>query len=109
MTESPVLHLNEETFSSTLASEKRPIVVDFWATWCGPCKAVGPVFEELAAEMTNVCFAKVNIEEAQAIAGEYGIRSVPTFVVIKDGQMVGSFMGALPKNQLKTRIEEHVG
>ena len=100
-----VPHLNEATFAATLASEQLPLVIDFFATWCGPCKAAAPIIEALAAEMPGVRFAKVDIEEAPTIVGEYGIQSVPTFVVIRDGKRVGTIVGVVPKAQLKAKIE----
>ncbi len=106
MASDKILALTDDNFNDKVSAESLPIVIDFWATWCGPCKAVAPAFEELATEMEGVVkFAKVNIEESPNIAGQFGIMSVPTFIVLKNGEKIGTISGALAKSKLKEKIE----
>ncbi|MFI3210483.1 MAG: thioredoxin [Peptostreptococcaceae bacterium] len=83
-------------------------VVDFFATWCGPCKMLTPVFEEASAEMTDVKFAKVDIDESLELAQKYSITTVPTILIFKDGEKVDSLVGFMPKNTLVQNVQKHV-
>jgi thioredoxin 1 len=96
-------HLKAENFNSVVSSGM--VVVDFWAEWCGPCRMMGPVFDELSNEMDGVKFAKVNITESQDLAQKFGVMSIPTLVLFKDGKEVDRMMGAIPKGMLKNWIE----
>jgi thioredoxin 1 len=107
MADDLVLHLNDSNFKTTIGDGGTPVVVDFWAEWCGPCRQIAPVFKTLASEMEGkVRFAKVNVDEANGTAGEFGVRSIPTFIVFKDGKVSGKITGAMPKEMLKQKIEE---
>ena len=99
----PTVDLTEETFEAALA-ENTIMFIDFWAEWCGPCKAFGPVYERVSEDHPDVLFAKVDTEDQQALAGSFGIRSIPTTVVFKEG--VGVFMqpGALPEEALQDLV-----
>ena len=100
-----ISHLTNETFKSTLASSASPVLVDFWAPWCGPCKAIAPILEELATELDGkLRIAKVNIDDNNEIAVEYGIRAIPTMVLFKNGQKVDEIVGLSPKASLKARL-----
>lgn len=101
-----VLHLNEGSFE-TFTGQSGISIVDFWAPWCGPCKRLGPIFEKLAGEMTDVHFGKVNTDENQGLATSLGIMSIPTLMVFKDGQRVDQVAGALPEEQLRQFIQQH--
>ncbi len=91
------------------ASLNQPVLVDFWAPWCGPCKAIGPILEKLEAEYGGAFkLAKINSDEEQQLAGAFGIRSIPTVVLLKDGQPVDGFMGALPEGQVRAFLDKHV-
>ena len=92
---------DQETGSGT-------VLVDFWAEWCGPCRMVSPIVEELSKEIPQVTFAKLNIDENQAVAQKMGITSIPTLVLYKDGQPVDKVIGLMPKPQLKSFVEKHV-
>ena len=83
-------------------------LVDFWATWCGPCRMVGPMIEELAAEMKNVTFAKIDVDENPDVAMGLGINSIPTLMLFKDGQLVERTVGARPKEDIRRMIESHL-
>src|SRR5690606_35412446 len=91
-----------------LKSKEVPVLVDFWATWCGPCKTLGPVLEKLAAEFNGgFLLAKVDVDKEQQLAGYFQIKSVPTVMLLKDGQIVDGFPGALPEGQLREFLKHH--
>ena len=98
--------LNSANFDSFVG--KGTVLVDFWASWCGPCRMLAPVFEELGKEVKKVKFAKVDITENEEIAQKYGVMSIPTLIIFKDGKEIDRRMGALPKDLLKKWIESKV-
>lgn len=105
-----VLELTDATFDQELAQSDELTVVDFWAPWCGPCRMVAPVIEELSGEMEGkVRFAKVNVDENQGIAQRYGVRSIPTIGFFQGGEAVGGVVGAYPKAALEQVIEKVQG
>ncbi len=99
-----MLELNKSNFDKEINSSKL-LVVDLWAEWCGPCRAMSPVLEELSKEMKNVAFAEVNVDENGEIASRYQVMSIPTFIFFKNGKEVGRSIGASPKSVLKSNIE----
>ena len=99
------------TFDEALAkakAEKKLVFVDCYTTWCGPCKMIGPIFEEVAGELTNAKFTKVNVDECPNLAGKYRVASIPTIMVFKNGEPVDTLVGFMPKNQLKDAVEKHL-
>ena len=97
----------DATFDSDVLQHETPVLVDFWAPWCGPCRMVAPIVEELAQEYDGrVKFVKLNTDENPMVAGKYGIRSIPTLLVFKGGDRVGEIIGFRPKGDLAKRLEE---
>ncbi|MFH1397255.1 MAG: thioredoxin [Candidatus Omnitrophota bacterium] len=104
-----LLHLNEGNFKKEVLESKSLVVVDFWAGWCGPCKMIAPIVEELAKEYTHkVKIAKVDIDDNSSIASQFGIMSIPTLVFFKNGKAVAQTVGAISKAELKRKIEENL-
>jgi thioredoxin 1 len=99
-----VVHANKENFAELRASAK-PVLVDFYADWCGPCRMVGPIVEEIAAENPDIVVAKVNVDNNPELASEFGVFSIPTMVVLKDGKVASKSAGARPKAQILAMLE----
>lgn len=102
-----ITNLDSDTFQSAINnSGDTPVVVDFWAPWCGPCKAIAPILEELAEEMgDSVKICKVNVDEANDIAGQHNIRAIPTLLIFKGGEVADQVVGLSSKADLKSKIE----
>jgi thioredoxin 1 len=98
--------VSDSTFDSEVLQSKNPVVVDFWAEWCGPCRMIGPALEELAAGALNgkVKIVKLNVDENPKTAAKYGIQSIPTLMIFKNGQMASRQVGAAPKQKLEQWI-----
>lgn len=104
-----VLHLTEENFDAQVLKASLPVLVDFWAEWCGPCKMIAPVIDEIAVELKGkVTVGKVNVDEAQELAARYNVMSIPTLLIFKNGEAVAQMVGAMSKDRLLAKIQEQL-
>lgn len=100
-----VIDLTEKNFDTTVTDASKPVLVDFWAPWCGPCRSIAPVVEELSNEFDGkMVFCKLNVDDSPTIPGRYGIRSIPTIMIFKNGQLVDQVTGAVSKSNLQEVI-----
>ena len=107
--EEKILHVSEKSFEQDVLQAAEPVLVDFWAPWCGPCQRVAPMLEELVSKYPGkLSIAKVNVDENAAIAAQYGVRSIPSLMIFKEGKMVDSVIGAIPLEELERFVSRWV-
>jgi thioredoxin len=110
MASNDVLILQDATFDKEVLKSDIPVLVDFWAVWCGPCKAIAPAVEELAKQYKGKAkIAKMDVDEHQQVPQQYGIRSIPTLLVFKGGRVVDTIVGAVPKSKLEDSLKKAIG
>ena len=103
------LHLDEKNFEAEVLNAQGPVLVDFWAEWCGPCKMIGPIIDQLASELQGkLKVGKVNVDEASALASQFSVMSIPTLLIFKNGQPVDQIVGAMPKDRLLAKLQPHL-
>ena len=101
-----VLHITKENFVNEVLNSDRPVLVDFWASWCGPCRMVSPLVDEIAAEHPEIRVGKINVDEQPELASQFQVMSIPTLMVVKNGQVTQRTVGARPKNQILALVQE---
>ena len=99
-----VIAINKENFHKEVMLSEKPVLIDFWAPWCGPCRMVGPLVDEIAEERDDIKVGKINVDEEPELAAQFQIMSIPTLIVFKDGEVVSKTMGARPKAQINALI-----
>jgi thioredoxin 1 len=105
--ESGLVQVSDKNFASEVLNSDLPVLVEFWATWCGPCRSISPIVEQLATEFSGkVKVTKLNVEESPATPSQYGVRGIPTLILFKGGKILDQIIGAVPKARLKALIEK---
>ena len=94
------INININNFQEEVLNSDKPVLLDFWASWCGPCRMVAPILEEIANERTDIKVGKINVDEEPELAGQFGVMSIPTLVVMKDGKIANQALGARPKEAI---------
>ena len=94
------IKITDKNFHSEVINSEKPVLIDFWASWCGPCRMMSPVVDEIASERGDIKVCKVNVDEEPALASQFGIMSIPTIVAIKNGKVTGSLVGVRPKQHI---------
>lgn len=108
MASEKVLNLDDSNFESTIQDKNKPVLVDFWAPWCGPCKAIAPILDELANEMSEtVTIGKLDVDVCPDIASKYNVRAIPTMIIFKDGQILEQIVGLANKADIKAKLSAH--
>jgi len=103
------LELTDKNFEAEVLKSSQPVLVDFWAEWCGPCKMISPIVDEIAAELkSQLKVGKVNVDEAQGLAMKYGVMSIPTLIIFKNGEPAEQMVGAMSKDQLLAKIKPQI-
>jgi thioredoxin 1 len=103
------LHLDEKNFQAEVAASTIPVLVDFWAEWCGPCKMIAPIIDQLSLELNGkIKVAKVNVDDSPALAGQFNVMSIPTLLIFKGGVPVDQIVGAMPKDKLLAKLKTHL-
>lgn len=100
-------HVSDANFADVVESSSELVLVDFWASWCGPCKMLGPIFEEVSTEETGVKFVKLNVDENPATAARYRVGSIPTVLAVKNGRVVDTMVGFKPKTEIKNFVQRN--
>ena len=95
-----VIKINKNNFQNEVLNSEKPVLLDFWASWCGPCRMVSPIVDEIAAERSDIKVGKINVDEQPELAAQFGVMSIPTLVVMKNGRIVNQVVGARPKAQI---------
>ena len=95
-----VIKINKNNFQNEVLNSEKPVLLDFWASWCGPCRMVSPIVDEIAAERSDIKVCKINVDEQPELAARFGVMSIPTLVVMKNGKVINQAVGARPKAQI---------